>query len=167
MSNIKVTDLPANALLRIYAEKDGCYTDCYSTDVAAGISLADYVSTFYTTWLFRLERVVLRFAVSRPSTDVQARQVAEGTTDRFAAWTVEARNENQLLVCDMADRTRSWFMVEAAEGSTRLYFGSAVVPVSNIKTGEKKLGFGFSALLGFHKLYSRALLAAARRSLLR
>ena len=45
--------------------------------------------------------------------------------------------------------------------TTRLYFGSAVVPVANKSTGKGKMGFAFKALLGFHKLYSRALLHAA------
>ncbi|MDJ0939737.1 MAG: hypothetical protein QNJ00_08220, partial [Woeseiaceae bacterium] len=44
---------------------------------------------------------------------------------------------------------------------------SAVVPVPNRKTARVELGGGYSALLGFHKVYSRALLAAARRRMLR
>jgi hypothetical protein len=42
-----------------------------------------------------------------------------------------------------------------------LYFGSAVIPVRT-KSGETALGFPYGALLGFHKLYSRILLRAAR-----
>jgi hypothetical protein len=45
-----------------------------------------------------------------------------------------------------------------------LYFGSAVVPLRR-KSGEPALGFTFSALLGFHKLYSRVLLSTARSRL--
>ena len=45
--------------------------------------------------------------------------------------------------------------------STRLYFGSAVVPELDAKTGQSSYGFGFHALLGFHRLYSRALLRSA------
>jgi hypothetical protein len=56
-------------------------------------------------------------------------------------------------------------MVAAVPGegpqTTRLYFGSAVVPTMNPRTGSVALGLGFTALLGFHRLYSRALLAAA------
>jgi hypothetical protein len=36
-----------------------------------------------------------------------------------------------------------------------------VVPVADRKTGRLKLGWSYSALLGFHKVYSRALLRAA------
>jgi hypothetical protein len=82
---------------------------------------------------------------------------------------VEERGANQLLMCDFSGRTRSWFMVTpAGSGSstiTRLYFGSAVVAVVDKQSGQATLGLTFNALLGFHKLYSRALLAAARSRL--
>ena len=50
---------------------------------------------------------------------------------------------------------------------TRLYFGSAVVPRRSARAGKPSLGPLFSALLGFHKLYSRILLRAARSRLVR
>ena len=57
---------------------------------------------------------------------------------------------------------RSWLMVDpVGHGVTRLYFGSAVVPVTNARTGSAGLGTAFVALLGFHKLYTRILLRAA------
>jgi hypothetical protein len=121
------------------------------------------VAAFYTTRLFRLERWILRLAVSRPSTDEEARQLARGERDAFAAWSVEARAPDQLLMCDFTGRTRSWLMVSAIDGSpgARLYFGSVVVPVRNTKTGETGLGPVHGPLLGFHKVYSRLLLGAA------
>lgn len=169
MAAIKPLVLPDSALLNRYADAEGCYTDCYATDVSGSVSLERYVTAFYTTPLFKLERLILRLAVSRPSTDREAEQVARGEIDQFAAWDVEDRSAGQLLMCDMAQRTRSWFMVEPFDGvqntRTRLFFGSAVVPVVNAKTGVRELGFGFSALLGFHKLYSRALLWSAKSRL--
>jgi len=153
--------LPRHALSAVYT-RDGGYADCYVTEVPAVVSHAQYVEAFYTTWLFKLERWILK-AISRPSTDEQARQLAAGTLERFAAWSVEQRAENQLLMCDFLGRTRSWLMVEALpQGGTRLYFGSAVVP-----RRDGRLGSNFSLLLGFHKLYSRLLLGAARRRLLK
>jgi DNA-binding transcriptional LysR family regulator len=80
---------------------------------------------------------------------------------------IEDRAPNQLLLCDFQHRTRSWLMVasiESGDAGTRLYFGSAVVPVRR-RSGEAALGFTFSALLGFHKLCSRILLRAARSRL--
>ncbi len=127
------------------------------------------MAAFYTTRLFRTERFILKWAVARPSTDDDARKLAAGSLDHFAAWRVEARAQNQLLLCDFIGRTRSWLMTEAAEtnqgAATRLYFGSAVVPAGVSAGGKARMGFPFSALLGFHKLYSRALLAAARSRL--
>lgn len=131
------------------------------------VTLADFVAAFYTTWLFRLERWILRFLVARPSTDEEAGQLARGERDKFAAWSVEARAADQLLICDFTGRTRSWLMVAAIEGSpgTRLYFGSVVVPVRDPETGERSLGPAHGPLIGFHKVYSRLPLDAAARRL--
>lgn len=127
------------------------------------------MAAFYTTWLFRLERWILRLAVARPSTDEEAHELARGERDSFAAWSVEARAPDQILMCDFAGRTRSWLMVVAIEGSpgTRLYFGSVVVPIRDPKTGEPSLGPVHGPLIGFHKAYSRLLLGAAARRLTR
>ena len=54
--------------------------------------------------------------------------------------------------------------VPAGAEATRLYFGSAVVP-ARAKDGRASLGAGFHSLLGFHRLYSHALLRAARSRL--
>lgn len=127
------------------------------------------MTAFYTTWLFRLERWILRLLVARPSTDEEARQLARGERDGFAAWSVEARASDQLLMRDFTGRTRSWLMVSATDGSagTRLYFGSVVVPLRDPKTGGQSLGSVHGPLIGFHKVYSRLLLGAAARRLAR
>ena len=165
-SSIMTAELPAAALLRKYCY-DGAYTDCYFTEIPSSIPLAQYVEAFYTTSIFKLERWILTHFVAKPSSDVDARRVARAETDGFAAWSVEARAPDQLLMCDFVSRTRSWFMVApTANGGTRLYFGSAVVPVRS-KTGELTLGSAYLTLMGFHKLYSRILLRAARSLLSR
>jgi hypothetical protein len=56
-------------------------------------------------------------------------------------------------------------MVSPAGAGTTLYFGSAVVGKDNPGGGTPRMGSVFVALLGFHKLYSRVLLAAARARL--
>jgi hypothetical protein len=120
------------------------------------------VEAFYTTAVFKIERLLLRWLASRPSTDLQAREMASGALGSFAAWSVEDRGRDQILLADFTGRTRSWLMVDpVGHGVTRLYFGSAVVPVTNARTGSAGLGTAFVALLGFHKLYSRILLRAA------
>ncbi|MGI9353059.1 MAG: hypothetical protein ACR2O3_15980 [Rhizobiaceae bacterium] len=166
MNLVKAHPLPENALLSTYTASSDHYTDCFIVEVNGQFSLPEFVCAFYTTWLFRLERVILKWVVNKPSTDEDAIQVATGDIDRFAAWTTEARTSNQLLMCAMGNRTRSWFMVEKAEpGRTRLYFGSAVIPEKSSTPENPKLGFAFTLLLGFHNLYSRALLGTARRKL--
>ncbi len=163
-------ELPADALLNRYAVT-GSYADCYAATIPRAVSQAEYVEAFYTTWVFKLERLILRLMVSRPSTDAEARELAQGKRDVFAAWSVEARAPDQLLLCDFQGRTRSWLMVaDARDGgspATRLYFGSAVVPRQSARTGKSSRGFVFTALLGFHRLYSRILLSAAMMRLTR
>lgn len=162
-------DLPPAALLRKYDDGQS-YTDSYCVEVGGDVPLVRLVTAFYTTPLFKLERFILKWLAQRPSTDRQAEEFAEGTADRFAAWVLEDRNEHQLLA--NAGRTRSWFMVEPVTRGedvmvTRLYFGSAVVAADQSRDGRPNLGVLFTALLGFHKLYSRALLRAAMLRLAR
>jgi hypothetical protein len=168
MAAIRPCELPACALLNLYASS-GAYTDCYVTEIARAVSHAELVEAFYTSTVFKLERLILRLLVSRPSTDAQARQLAPGEVGSFAAWSVESRAPNQLLLSDFTGRTKSRLMVAAPESGdsthTRLFFGSAGVPVRSATTD--RTGFVFQALLGFQKLYSRVLLHAARSRLSR
>jgi hypothetical protein len=162
MPSIQPHPVPRHALLTKYATS-GAYTDCFATEIAGTVSHAEFVEAFYTGGLFKVERFLLRVLISKPSTDLQARQLAAGELNEFAAWRVEARAVDQLLLCAIDGRTRSWLMVSAGQvpDRTRLYFGSAVLPARNASAGGSDLGFVFKALLGFHKLYSRALLSAA------
>jgi gamma-glutamylcyclotransferase (GGCT)/AIG2-like uncharacterized protein YtfP len=145
-------------LLARYVGSDA-YTDCYSLAIRASVSLARYAEAFYTSRVFGLERWILEWLAGKPSTDAEAKLLAEGRSTGFAAWTVEDRSADQLLLCDYLGRTRSWLMtepIEEAGEATRLYFGSAV-----LKPGR----FPFNALLGFHQAYSRILLSSAARRL--
>lgn len=168
VASIQIASLPEEALLRRYREQDRNYTDCYTTLVAGRHVLSDFVYAFYTTWLFKLERLIIKHLAHRPSTDAQARRLADGSGTAFAVWTVEARNDAQLLLCDHREKTRSWLMVEAVDDSqTLLRFGSAVVATADGTAEAPEIGTGFRWLLGFHKLYSRALLYCARTRLQR
>ena len=162
MLMVRSSDVPVDSLLS-RCVTSGAYADCYVTEVPGSVSHAQFVEAFYTTALFKLERLLLAFLAS-PSTDTQAKQLAEGQRASFAAWSVEARTHDQLLLS--AGRTRSWLMVAAPAGGngTRLFFGSAVVPRRSSRRG---LGPLFDALVGLHKVYSRALLLSARMRLSR
>ncbi len=170
MPKVHPSSLPSDALLNRYT-KEGHYTDCYVTTIPISVSHDEFVFAFYTTALFKLERLILRLAVSRPSTDEEVVALAAGEAEKFAAWTVEDRARNELLLCDFQGRTRSWLMTESLgernAAGTRLFFGSAVVAVA--KNGSSKDGFGviFRLLLGFHKIYSVALLSRAAARLIK
>ncbi len=165
MQSIEPSPLPAPALLARYAGGNG-YSDCFTTAVARSVTLDQFIETFYTSRLFKLERAVLASLFACPSTDAEAAALAAGERERFAAWTVEARAGKQILLCDLRGRTRSWLMVESPGApGTRLYFGSAILSAHPERSGRAALGTGFRLLLGFHRLYSRALLRAAARRL--
>lgn len=165
-ARIEPRPLPPKALLQAYGREGAGYADCYCTELPSAVPLATFVEAFYTTPLFKVEANVLRWVAAKPSTDADARALAQGA-DTFAAWRVEGRTADQLLLADFTGRTRSWLMAEplarpGGSAATRLYFGSAVVP-RGARHGNARgaMGFGFHALLGFHKLYSRLLLRAA------
>lgn len=162
MLSIEKCTVPPQALLSKYS-LDGTYADSYVTEVQGHIPFPTYVFAFYTTALFKVEAFILTYSVKRPSDDGQAQELADGSRNEFAAWNVEGRSENELLMCDMSGRTRSWFMVRHLDSCTQLYFGSAVVPKKNKTTGISSLGFIFTALLGFHKIYSILLLYFAKQ----
>lgn len=166
MSGVRREDLPEGALLAGLRE-EGAYTDCYVLDVDGAITQADYVSAFYRSWLFKIERFILTWTVAKPSSDRDAAELALGERNDFAAWSVEWRTADQILMCDYQKRTRSWLMTKRLDGDrrTRLYFGSAVVPLRPDGRKDRAFGIAFRLLLGFHKLYSIALLRAAARRL--
>jgi len=171
MFSITQEAAPEDALLKTYRggvhpERWGRYGDCFSVRVAGVVSLADFVFAFYTSPVFRIERWLLRAFVGAPSSDSGVRALADGSAASFAAWYVADRTTTQLLMCDRYERTRSWFRVLALEGGgTLLQFGSAVVAAPDKGTGAATRSRGFRLLLGFHVLYSRLLLNAARNSL--
>jgi hypothetical protein len=155
--------------LHEYASRAGFFADCYATELDAEVLFADYIAAFYSTGIFKVERLLLRIAAGSASTDQEAIQLGLGETNQFAIWRVAMRAENQLLM-ETKGRTRSWFMIEDLghkdAPKTRLLFGSIVAPISTAASGTPKMGWLFSALLGVHTLYSKALLNAARSRLL-
>lgn len=164
---IRTCELPADALLLRYV-KDGGYTDCYVTKAPGHVPLGRYVEAFYTTWLFKAERSILSLA-GHSSTDVDAADLGRGASFSFAAWSVEDRDEDQLLMRDVTGRTRSWFKTSRASVNdsmqTFLYFGSGITAVGGYSAGHLSIGSVFKSLTGFHKLYSRALLAATMQKI--
>ncbi|MFT6023861.1 MAG: hypothetical protein ACI9PY_001980 [Ascidiaceihabitans sp.] len=156
-------DVPDHSFLIAEGAKDGHYTDCFAIEVDGTVTLEAYIQAFYTTLLFRAERLVLRIAARHPSTDQQVADLARGQGTQLAIWKVEKRDDTQILL--NAGRTKSCLMVTQLAGKTRLIFGSVVVPEPAKGNKPPRLGPVFDTLLGAHKVYSRLLLSAAARNL--
>jgi hypothetical protein len=165
-------NLPDNALLKTFRggarpEEWGHYGDCFSLMIPQKANLEQFVFAFYTSPVFRLERCILGLFAHSPSTDADARAIANGSASRFALWYVGERTASQLLMCDRFERTRSWFrvMTVGGEGAV-LQFGSAVAARTD-RSGHRRMGGAFGFLKGFHVLYSRVLLNSAWRQMRR
>jgi len=151
---------PVPSGLLLQHNPPGAFADAYALELPQAVSLADYVTAFYCTPLFKLERGLIGLLLRRPESDASAAALGRGELAQFAAWQVLDRNAQELLLQDQSGRTRSWLRVEPVAGGTRLVFGSAVLP-----RPQGGMGWGFKTLLGFHGWYSRALLQAAGRRL--
>ncbi len=153
MTDIQSRALPSGSLLAA-----GCapadYTDCFTAEVPRAVSLEEYVIAFYNSAAFRPERWILH-AIGKGSGGGDVRALAAGATEEFAAWTVEARTDTEILMRDFQQRTCSWLCVEDLSGRTRLYFGSGV---------RKPDGALVKALMPFHRFYAKTLLKSAAAS---
>ena len=162
---ITACSLPENAFLKSYASRPGHYTDCFETDVAFDVSLKDFIEAFFTSPILRLERRLLGLA-GMPSKHQDALSLADGTGHKIAGWEIEQRDENQLLLTIFQNGIRTWLMVSPIESGTKLLFGSAVIP-KYTDSETPKVGGVMRALTGFHLLYSRIVLSAAKWQLKR
>lgn len=161
--SVNESPLPDGALLQEFVDL-GEYTDCFDVHVGNDVTFPAYVESFYKTSLFKAERMVLKWLISRPSTDEEARRVSRNEIHEFAAWREHSRSDNQLVMMDIRQQTCSWFMLVPQENGNRLCFGSAVMRKQETSSG-RKMNWTYRCLLGFHRSYSRALLQAAARRL--
>ncbi|HEY2145055.1 MAG TPA: hypothetical protein VGH12_03220 [Steroidobacteraceae bacterium] len=173
MLSVTRETVPSDSLLKtfrggVHPERWGRYADCFETTLDRSVNLAEFVHAFYTSPAFRIERFLLRVLIGVPSSESDARAVAEGSAAKFAAWYVGERTPTQLLMCDRYERTRSWFSVMQIPGNrTRLRFGSAVADARDVGSGAQSRGGGFRIMLRFHLLYSQVLLHGAKARLLK
>ena len=162
MPAIQARPLPPDSLLARHS-RPGDHTDCYTIDVPGAVGLEAFVEAFYTSRGFLPERLFL-YLLGRGATPADARTLARGETDRFAAWSVEARATSELLLLDYLGRTRSWLRAEPLpSGGTRLHFGSGIIRREGERVGDRAERGLFRLLLPLHARYSRLLLGAAAR----
>lgn len=157
MGVVRAITVPSGALLAAYDGRG--HVDAYAADLPRPVDLPDFIRAFYDSPAFRPERWILA-AVGHRGSAADLAALADGRGSRFAAWTLEARRPDEVLLA--AFSTRSWLAVEPRGTGCTLHFGSAVVA-----RADGRLGPGFHALLGFHRLYSRVLLGTAARALAR
>src|SRR6187399_3075532 len=118
--------------------------------------IASSFSAFATARATRRRSKACDWPVGRGASPADARRLAAGESDRFAAWRVEARSERELLLQDWLGRTRSWLAVEPlAGGGTRLCFGSGIIRREGRGLGARVERGLFRALLPGHAVYSR------------
>jgi len=155
--------VPQDGLLQRYVGEGATYTDCYEACVPGSVDLEQFVAAFYTTSLFRVERIVLRLALRKRIFDSDSAAMIAGETDTFAVWRVEARTDGQILLKDQSDLTRSWFSASVAQdGRSVVRFGSAVIAAPGAS-----LPLAAKLSLPLHRIYSGALLRTAVRGLVR
>lgn len=170
MFSVKIGTIPENGLLNSYDRQPGCYIDCFTVEIARTVTLFEYISVFFNTPVFRLERLLLGLFASKPSDEKALKDLASGIGTTFAGWKVESRNKDQLLMSVGSGPIRTWLMIEsnlAKPDVTRLYFGSGLVPVEQDSLGKPSIGLIYRLTLGFHKFYSRLLLWLAAKGLQR
>tara|TARA_B110000902_G_scaffold253085_1_gene315300 strand:+ start:1336 stop:1842 length:507 start_codon:yes stop_codon:yes gene_type:complete len=167
MKQVIEKENPVRSLIAEQAQLAGYYTDCFSIHLDQSVTLPEFINAFYTTPLFRLERLLLSLTVKGRMKDADVTALSRGESDRLAIWQVEARKECEILLS--AGRTKSWLMVASQEGGggdTQLFFGSVVVPEPPKREGDApRLGPVFDSLLSAHRIYSRLLLSSAAQRL--
>jgi len=165
--------VPGDSLLRMFRgsahpERWRESGDCFAVSADRPVKLGEFVFAFYTSPVFRIERLILGLLAGAPSTDAEARLLAEGSGMSFAVWRVGERTATQLLMCDRYERTRSWFrVVPLNDGKTLLQFGSAVASKTGNESATRTCGRLFRLLLKLHVVYSQVLLHAAKRGVMR
>ena len=147
MTKIEAVPLPDDSLLARFGAPEA-YRDCFRREVPGQVSLEQFIERFYCSRAFRPERILLGL-ISKGASNLDAKRLANGEVQRFAAWNVVEHNDAEILLQDFRGTTASWLCVRPLETSTELLFGSWV--------GEPERGI-VKALMPFHRWYSRVLL---------
>lgn len=78
--------LPVGTFIAEQAEFSGSYTDCYGIKLDHAITLPEFIAAFYTTPLFRLERLMLAITPKGRMKDADVTAMASGESDTMAIW---------------------------------------------------------------------------------
>ncbi|MEP5730432.1 MAG: hypothetical protein ABJL67_13810 [Sulfitobacter sp.] len=149
-----------------YVDLPGAYFDCYAVEVEGDITLKTYANTFFDTWLFRLEILILRLFGTANTEPKDREKLADGRSDRFGVWHVDVRTEREMVLNVGHGPIRTWLWVQPVDtdlSKSLLLFGSAVLPTCASKDDEPRLDFVTRALIPVHRLYSVLLLRATAK----
>lgn len=84
MPTVHPCEVPLHSFLSKH--KDGpSYSDCYMTQIPGKVTQAAYIEAFYTSPLFKMERILLQYLASKPATDADAKALAGRTTTPYPA----------------------------------------------------------------------------------
>ena len=165
---VRKTQPPDGSLLHSFTALPGAHVDCYHADVDRRLDLTAYITTFFDTSVFRLERRILALAGQQYATTEDVNMLANDQCEHFATWQVEQRTDDELLMGVRGQPIKTWlFTRENETGGAALYFGSAVIPEDTGTGGTPRISAIIRALTPLHKLYSRILLMLAARALRR
>lgn len=164
MYKVSRTRVPKNTLLKTYEAMEGSEADCFQVDVEGRPDIQRFIRIFFDTWVFRLERRVLSLMGVDYATTDDVIALAKGRQSSLAAWTTLERNANEIILAFDKPTGRTWLQVSTSdEGAetTRLSFGSALLPKRHSSKSKPAIGKLLKASLPIHRLYARILLAAA------
>ncbi|WP_432201337.1 hypothetical protein ACRAQ7_03825 [Erythrobacter sp. W53] len=148
MTKVFACDVPSSSLLAGFGGPEN-YRDCFARDVPSAVSLSNFIEAFYTSAVFRPERLALGL-IRRGANNADAAKLARGKAANFATWDVIERTETEILLRDFQGATASWLCAQPdGDGSTRLLFGSW------LREPDRTI---VRALIPFHVWYSRVLL---------
>lgn len=166
MITVKRIGVPEGSFLKAYEGREGCETDCFQADVPGHPDIDRFVHIFFDTWVFRIERRLLALLGEDYATSEDVAALAGRSSDTLAAWTVQDRSADEIILAFKRPRGRTWLQatqLDGSLGSTRLRFGSALLPNIDSEGQTASISWGLKIGLPLHRLYARLLLAAAAR----
>ncbi len=172
--------VPPGSLLAEFGAPDA-YRDCFAREVAEVVKLPQLIERFYCSAAFRPERVLLGL-IKRGASSEDARRLARGEIDEFAAWKVVSRKDaNNGLVAEhgepeysLSERARTpaleakiynhaQILLRDFRGATASWLAVEPLPGDGTRllfgswVGQPDRGL-VKALMPFHRLYSKVLL---------
>ncbi len=121
MATIYAIPVPDGSLLAEFGPPPGVqsepYRDCFMRRESGAVSLEQLIERFYCSWAFRPERIALGL-IGRGASSEDARKLARGEVESFAAWTVIERRHANVLVAEHgpAGSARATARPQAREG---------------------------------------------------